>query len=306
MQESTLAPSCIPPPIRSMKNSEDILVSTLSEFLAAEVKGVDLSAPISGLLASKIYESLVKHSVLVFRNQCLEAEHVRAFSMLFGKLVPHVVRSFGLKTNEDVIVLSNMEDDRGEKVGADRSGMDWHSDGSYRENPAKFSVLYGVKCPPLGANTEFCSTQAAYGELDTATQVHLSSLEGIHDYWWYWDTFQSARKPLTAAQKREAPPVVHPAVITHPDTGLHATYLSESVTSGIKCMDATEGRDLVLKISAFASQPKFQYVHEWREGDLVIWDNRTTMHRATEFDNKYDRYMLKTAIKGDPPQYAAR
>ena len=124
---------------------------------------------------------------------------------------------------------------------------------------------------------------------------------GIHDYPWHYATYLTHRPPLTEAEKAKTPPVRHPVIRTHPVTGRRALYVSEGLTRTIDGMDDTAGRDLIVEVSRFATEPRFVYAHKWKPGDLVFWDNRCTMHRATEFDDRYRRLMRRTTIEGDEP-----
>ena len=281
--------------------SSDLHFKKLSEFVGVEISNIDISTPITNNQVKDILSAFAVHSLLVFRNQNLSSENIVQFSKLFGKLLPHIVDEFN---HENVIVLSNMIDKKGNNLGADRSGMQWHSDGSFREKPNMGSLLYGVNCPDIGANTEFSSTYAAFDSLDKIKKEQLSILLGIHDYSWYWTKYQSSRPPLTIQEKQQTPPVTHPILRTHPVTGWNTTYVSECVTSGIEGMDENIGRKLVMEISDFSTQNKFRYSHKWLKGDLLFWDNRSVIHRATEFDNKYDRLMLRTSVRGQKPYFS--
>jgi taurine dioxygenase len=123
----------------------------------------------------------------------------------------------------------------------------------------------------------------------------------VHDYAWHYATYLSHRPPLTDEERAKAPPVTHPALRTHPVSGRKAVYLSEGLTRTLEGMDEEAGRQLVVEVSQFATQPQFVYRHQWRPRDLVFWDNRSTMHRATEFDNRYRRLMRRTTVEGDAP-----
>ena len=273
----------------------------LSEHVGAEVAGIDLSRPISDAQHHDLNHALAQYGVLVFRDQDLPpAMHVD-FSARFGPLVGHLVSRFSVEGFPQVTYISNVRNDKGEMIGADRAGMIWHSDMSYFRRPMLGSLLYGVECPPEGANTEFASMYAAYEALPTAQRERLAGLRGVHDYAWHYATYLTHRTPLTDAEKAKAPPVTHPAVRTHPVSRRRAVYLSEGLTRSIEGMGETEGRRLVVEMSQFATQRQFVYSHAWRPGDLVFWDNRCTMHRATEFDNQHRRLMRRTTVEGDEP-----
>jgi taurine dioxygenase len=280
-------------------------VQKLSEHLGASVEGVDLSSPVSEGKYSDILTAWLSHGVLVFRAQVLPpAMHVD-FSSRFGNLAGHVVSRFGLADYPQVTILSNVENERGEKIGADRAGMIWHSDLSFMSKPSLGSFLYGVECPPQGADTEFSSTRAAYDALPAALVERLAGLHGVHDYAWHYRTYLSHRTPLTDTEKALTPAVSHPALRTHPVTGATTVYISEGLTARIEELPEAEGRALILEVCDFVTQEQFVYRHRWQPNDLVMWDNRATMHRATDFAQNYRRLMRRTTVIGDEPFFAA-
>jgi taurine dioxygenase len=278
-----------------------LTIRKLSEHIGAEIEGVDLSKSISADVFSDIQQAWVTHGVLAFREQTLApAMHVD-FSSRFGELVGHVVSRFGLTDYPQVTLLSNIEDDKGEKIGADRAGMIWHSDLSFTERPSLGSFLYGVECPPEGGDTEFSSTRAAYEDLPEDLAQRLAELHGVHDYAWHYRTYLSHRRPLSDEEKAKTPPVTHPALRTHPVTKETSIYLSEGLTARIAEIPEYEGRALIVEVSEFAAQDQFVYRHRWQPNDLVMWDNRLTMHRATEFAPHHRRLMRRTTALGDRP-----
>jgi taurine dioxygenase len=278
-----------------------IRIEKLTEHIGASITDVDLSRTISEEELADIHKAWVDNGVLVFRGQDLPpAMHVE-FSARFGPLIGHVVNRFNLQDFPEVTLISNVANEKGEKIGADRAGMIWHSDMSFMQRPSMGSLLYGVECPPTGADTEFASMFAAYDALPAAMRVRLEGLKGIHDYAWHYETYLTHRPPLTDAEKAKTPPVEHPAIRTHPVTKRKAMYVGEGLTRTFAGMDEAEGRALVIEISDFSTQPQFVYRHKWEVGDLVFWDNRSTMHRATEFDDRYRRLMRRTTILGDVP-----
>lgn len=276
-------------------------VRKTTHHIGAEIEGIDLSRPISQDEFADINEALVTHAVLVFRGQDLPPKMHVDFASRFGPLVGHLVKRFARDDYPEVTLISNVVNDKGEKIGADRAGMVWHSDMSYFKRPMLGSMLYGVECPAEGADTEFASMFAAHDALHLAMRERLSTLRGVHDYAWHYETYLSHRPPLTEAEKAKAPPVTHPALRTHPVSGRKAVYVGEGLTRTMEGMPEEEGRRLVVEVSQFATQPQFVYRHKWKVGDLVFWDNRSTMHRATEFDNSQRRLMRRTTVEGDEP-----
>lgn len=285
------------------KGASGIIVRKLTEHIGAEIEGVDLSRPVTPAVISDIKEAWERHGVLVFRGQHLPPRAHRDFSAHFGPLVGHVISRFNMSECPEVTIISNVVGEDGKKIGADRAGMVWHSDMSFMPRPSMGSLLYGVECPPEGADTEFAGMFAAYDALPKAEQRRLAALHGIHDYPWHYRTYLTHRTPLTPEEEAKTPPVKHPAVRTHPSTGRQALYVGEGLTRTIAEMSEEAGRQLILELTQFATQPQFVYRHKWQPGDLVFWDNRSTMHRATDFDDRYRRLMRRTTILGDEPFY---
>lgn len=278
-----------------------LTIRKLSEHLGAEVEGVDLSKAVSANVFSDIEQAWVTHGVLTLREQTLSPAMHIDFSSRFGELVGHVVSRFGLSDYPQVTILSNIEDDKGQKIGADRAGMIWHSDLSFTQRPSLGSFLYGVECPPEGGDTEFSSTRAAYDALPEDLAQRLAGVHGVHDYAWHYRTYLSHRRPLSDTEKAQTPAVIHPALRTHPVTKATTIYLSEGLTARIAELPEDEGRALILEVSQFATQEQFVYRHRWQPNDLVMWDNRLTMHRATEFAQHHRRLMRRTTALGNRP-----
>jgi taurine dioxygenase len=283
--------------------SSGITLRKLSEHIGVEIGGVDLSVPLGEQVIRDIKDAWERHGVAVFRDQELPPAAHRDFSAHFGPLVGHVLNRFNMNECPEVTIISNIVNDKGEKIGADRAGMIWHSDMSFVKRPSMGSLLYCVECPPVGADTQFASMFAAYEALSAKDRQHLATLEGVHDYPWHYQTYLQHRTQLTPEEAAKTPPVRHPVIRTHPSIGKHAMYVGEGLTRTIHGMDEEAGRKLVVELSNFSTQPEFVYAHKWRHGDLVFWDNRSTMHRATEFDDRYRRLMRRTTILGDEPFY---
>ena len=169
-------------PDRYTSSRARVTTRKLSEHLSAQVDGVDLSEPVSTEAFFDIQQAWVTNGVLTFREQRLSPTMHVDFSSRFGKLIGHVVNRFSLPDYPQVTVLSNIEDDKGQKIGADRAGMIWHSDLSFMQCPSLGSFLYGVECPPEGVDTEFSSTRAAYEALPEDLAQRLADLHGVHDY----------------------------------------------------------------------------------------------------------------------------
>lgn len=280
----------------------NISVTPVKGRFVAEIAGVDLSKPMDGNCFAHIHDTFLEHSILVFRGQELSNEEHIAFSRRFGDLEIHTARHWLLADFPEILVLSN----RGEKGTKPivNGGAYWHSDMTYKAKPPLGSLLYALEVPPEGGDTLFADMYAAYESLDDETKLRIENLEVIHRYGDRYRMMASEdndRPPLTPEQLAEVPDVVHPAVRTHPETGRKALFVNEGFAIGIAGMAQIEGRALLDKLFSHSVQPANIYRHGWQAGDLVMWDNRCTMHRATEYDLRHVRAMHRTTVQGDRP-----
>ena len=274
-------------------------ISRLSPALGAEVRGVDLAAPVGDDLFAAIYDALLAHQVLVFPDQELTADQQIAFSRRFGTVQIHVLDQFRAD-NPEIFWISNL-DSEGKPTGEhpDPGAMVWHTDGSWHRIPGKVTLLYGIEVPEDGGDTLFANTSAAYAALDGAIKARLENARAVHDFD-YSRRRTPAKDQLTPAQKAAVPPVEHPVIQAHPDTGRKAIYLGHHAAR-IAGMAPAEGEALVIEINRLATRPAFVYRHNWRAGDLVVWDNRCTLHKATAFDTATERRVIRrTTVLGRP------
>jgi alpha-ketoglutarate-dependent 2,4-dichlorophenoxyacetate dioxygenase len=247
--------------------------------------------------------ALDEHSVLVFRRHPLDDEQQIAFSRRFGAL--EVTRSMNPAAGTPFARQSNLDIKTGDVIPAeDRrmvyqlANMLWHSDSSFKQVPSLCSLLSARIIPPAGGATEFASARAAYPSLPDALKRRVEDLVVIHDFAWSRD---QVRPGFFTDQERAAyPPVRHPLVRTNPVNGRRSLFLGAHA-SHIEGLPIDEGRALLMTLLDHVTQPQFCYRHEWTEGDLVIWDNRCVLHRATPYDTtRYKRLMQRTTVSGDP------
>jgi taurine dioxygenase len=266
--------------------------------LGAEVRGVDLSR-----LGSREMEAIkrawYRHDVLVFRGQRLTDDHLLAFSRHFGTLDSPPNQGAGRKSPPgypEVYVVSNVLDDRGEPIGALGDGeAAWHTDMSYAPEPPDASMLYSLEIPGRGGDTCFCSMKAALAALPAALRERIRGLDIKHDG--TYDSGGYLRKGLAPSKDpRTSVGTPHPAVIRHPVSGDHALYLGRRRNAYIMGLELAESERLLDEIWSYVETAVYR--HKWAVGDLVLWDNRTTMHRRDAFDAKARRVMHRTQIKG--------
>jgi taurine dioxygenase len=277
-------------------------IEPLSPFIGAAVTGIDLRQPVADADFALLREAFNKHSLLLFRGQQVdEAQHV-AFSRRFGPLLGHVLTQFLKKEHPEVYVLSNVSEN-GKPIGNHKEGWNWHSDLSYKAEPSMGALLYALEVPPEEGDTYFASMHAAYEALDEATKVRIRHLTATHSYANYYGRAFADRNPLTPEQLAATPDVVHPLVRTHPETGRLSLYAGQDVVKKIDGLPPQESEALLRELNEHAISPAFSYRHKWLAGDLLVWDNRCTMHRATPYDDqKYRRVMHRTTVAGDRPR----
>ncbi len=288
-----------------MKNRNGgIGLKRLAGGLGAEISGIDLASPHCDNVFPAIHAAFLEHSVLVFREQTLTPNQLVAFSRRFGRLEQHVIKDFALPENPDVFIVSNVKE-AGKPIGAIRAGQYWHTDLSYMERPTMASFLHALQIPSYGGDTIFTSTLRAYEELSDVMKELLAGLSAVHDYTLVYEQYFARfpdRPPLSAEQKAKVPPVRHPVVRTHPETGRKALYVNPGFTREIVGMTEAESRAILDLLFRHAVQPHMMYRHTWTKGDLVMWDNRSTWHLAVaDYDMNEPRHMHRTSVEGDRP-----
>ena len=266
----------------------------------------DLSAAIDQAAFNEIERLFHDNIIVFFRDQRLTSEQQIAFSRRFGELEIHIVKKYLLPEHPEILLISNVRNDRGEHIGLADAGFTWHSDTSYRRRPSRCSLLYAKEVPqrdgkPLG-DTVFANTIAAYEALPEAMRRRLDGLKAIHRYSMRRRIENSRRPKLTAAQLAETPDIAHPIVRTHPYTGRKALYITAGECIGIQGMPDDEALDLIAELDAHCVRPEFCYRHSWRVGDLVMWDNASAMHLAIcDYALPERRLMHRTTVIGAEP-----
>jgi taurine dioxygenase len=276
----------------------------LSGAIGCEVTGIDLAAPLDDATFTAIRDAFTQRSVLVFRDQSLTPAQQLAFSARLGPPEQHVLKSFAHPDNPHVFLVSNLKDGARPR-GAIRAGQYWHSDCSYMPAPTMASMLHAFQVPSYGGDTLFASLFAAYEALSAPIRGLLDGLDAVHDYSYAYETYFSRfpdRPPLSTEERAAVPPVEHPLVRVHPDSGRRALFMSPGFTRRIVGISDEESRALLDFLCVHVTQPEFVYRHRWRAGDVVMWDNRAALHRAVaDYDMNEPRHMHRTSIAGDVP-----
>ena len=279
--------------------SATISVRKLSAALGAQVDGVDLRALDANTFAA-IYRAWLDHQVLLFRTQALTAEDLVSFSRRFGDLDTAPVQETGRRFVDgipEVYVVSNVLKD-GMPIGSLGSGEAvWHTDMSYLPDPPRASALYALEVPAEGGDTSFCSMYTAWDALPGPLQRRVEALRLKHD-----GTYNSGgyvRQGVTlTGDPRTSPGALHPLVAVHPETGRRTLYLGRRRNAYVEGLPVEDSDHLLEELWTHATRDALTWRHRWQVGDLVLWDNRCTMHRRDAFDPTARRVMHRTQIKG--------
>ncbi|HMD64772.1 MAG TPA: TauD/TfdA family dioxygenase [Stellaceae bacterium] len=277
----------------------EFTITPLSAHTGAEVHGIDLTQPVKDVVQAQLNRAFVDHSVLVFRDQHLTPDQLFKAVGLFGEVFPQHNSRFALRDCPLVHYISNQD------FYADGRryipGEGYHTDHSNAACPPKATVLHAVSLPDRGGDTQYVNMHLAYDDLPRATKRRLDGLKAIHVY----QSRHSARKlmELSSESRSKVPDAVaHPIVRTHPESGRKAIYINPIRTEGIVGMPETEALTLLADLLEHATQPQYQYRHQWRLGDLVMWDNRSLLHKANgDYDMSQRRYLYRIMLQGDLP-----
>ena len=272
----------------------------LTHGFGVEIPGLDLSEALHPGIAQAVRELFDRHLVLVFRGQHLSPDDHIAFSRHFGDLEIHVLDQYNASAHPELFVLSNVgPDGRPNRVHPDRGTLVWHTDASWSRRPAYATLLYAEAAPSTGGHTLFADTLSAFEALGEEDRARLMTMRAIHDLGLSRE--KAGYGPLPPEQRAKAPAVEHPLVRTHPPTGRRGLYLGSHAHRLVGLPDP-ESAGLLERLMAHITEPRFVYDHAWRPGDLVMWDNRAVLHRATEYDTAVEpRIVRRTVVKGEEP-----
>jgi taurine dioxygenase len=281
----------------------------LSETLGAEVIGVNVADDLSGETIAEIRVGWLRYKILLFRDQDLTIERQKAFAQRFGKLFTKSPTSSSpwIPEHPEVTVLSNIKVE-GKDFGGrpDASFSDaWHSDFSYLKEPASGSFFYAKEVPEKGGDdTWYANLTKAFDALPEDTKCKLEGRRWGYSQVVTFERHAPEKRPMTEDEKRNLPDVSHPFVRTHPETGQKALFVGilDTRESSVDGMSKEQGIEFLEELKSFATQPQFTYTHQWRQGDSILWDNRCTMHRATNFPDANGRRLChRVTIKGGVP-----
>ena len=275
----------------------------LTDTLGAEVTGIDLSQPLDQETKRALHDAWIEHAVLVIRDQRLTPAQFAAAARMFGEILEQQLKQFMLPDHPLVGTISSRDLPLVDGKLHVR-GENFHTDHSNFPAPPKATTLHAVSLPKFGGDTQFVDVRAAYDDLPEDMKRKIVRLRSAHVY----ESSHSPRKmaALSPEERAKVPQTIQPLVIRHPENGRAALYLNTGRMEGIEGMAADEAFGLIDRLYTHATQPKFEYRHQWRPGDMVIWDNRSVMHQANaDYDPSEYRFLYRIMLKGEPLKAAA-
>lgn len=277
-----------------------IEVQPLSDALGAEIAGVDLSRPLDDATFAVIHEAWLTHLVLLFRGQDITTEDQMRFCSYFGKISdrarPKELRPEASDEPTGIMYVSNLTVD-GKRVGSLPNGpMQFHSDQCYTECPAKAAVLYAIEVPPVGGNTLFANQYKAYDAVPEDLKTRLDGRRVFNIY-----KYDNTSKDKVQTGEAGSQNCWQPVFRTHPETGKRALYINRLMTSAIEGLDQDEAEGVLQTLADISERADLVYEHVWRKGDLLIWDNRCTLHGRTDFDPGHRRHLRRFTVEGTKP-----
>jgi alpha-ketoglutarate-dependent taurine dioxygenase len=276
-----------------------VKVEKIGSALGAEVSGIDLSRPLASATFGAIRQAWLEHLVIRFRGQTLSDPQLIAFSQLFGELDPPGPNPYGkpfLAEHPELNVISNIKT-HGVPIGGLGDGEAiWHADMTYVEIPPMAAILYALEVPPSGGDTYWANMYVAYETLPAELKKRTEGRSAVHDATYNSEgVMRKGYKEVT--DPREAPGAQHALVRTHPETGRKCLFLGRRRNSYVMGLKLAESEALLDALWAHATRAEFTFRQQWRAGDVLIWDNRCTLHRRDAFDPSARRLMHRTQIK---------
>lgn len=282
---------------QTQANSSLITIEPLQPNIGALISDVDLAAELSQGVIDEIYQALLDYKVIFFRDQVLTEEQHLAFGKRFGELEIHPYSTANLEDHPEIIRLSNGPDNM--RAVANH----WHSDVTWREIPSLGSILLAREVPDIGGDTLFANMEAAYDDLDEELKQRLDGLIAEHDAPGFHQRMRElgSSEEKVEAIRKEFPPVHHPVIRTHPDTGRKSIYVCDGFTQKILGIDKEESDKLLDYLYSRAAIPNYQVRFKWEKGSIAFWDNRSAQHNAVADYYPNVRIMDRVTIIGDKP-----
>jgi len=286
-----------------------IVIRPLHPALGAEIRGVDLRAPLDPETFRDVHDAWMKHLVVVFPDQKITDEEHVAFTRYFGEpeiFHQTIIRSRSMK---EIFRLANVDEDGNLMPPAHITmkqialAQMWHTDSSYRSHPCIGSLLHGLEISRTGGVTQFINMYDVFDALPESLKRKVEGRRALHDFGHLHKL--ADLKPQTEEEKAAVPPIWQPLVRIHPVTRRKSLYISPIYNDEVEGMEQAQARALIRELTEFAEQERFMYKHKWEPDDILMWDNRCTIHAVTPHDPTERRVMHRTTIVGDEPVLAA-
>ena len=277
-------------------------IKKINKYIGAEVTGVNLNKPVSEEMKKKLYNALLDNVALVIREQSFSAEEFMKAVSLFGELMEDQNRRYIAEGVPMVSILSNRHVDSAGKPAKIANNATWHTDHTNQEYPPKFTALYPVALPDTGRGTALCNMREAYSTLSDDWKIKIDRMKTAN-------TLISSARAATGnldivREQKEAgtPPMIHPLVRTHPERGTRSIWFHKAKTENIIGMESQETQNFLAELLEEAIRPEFTYIHEYTLGDMLIIDNRSSMHKAGfDYDHSQHRMLYRALVRGDKP-----
>lgn len=275
-------------------------IRPLTPMIGAEIVGLDLARPLDEATFAQVRDAWHGHCILLFRDQHLEEDEELAFAARFGQIAP-LVTKHDVKFKPGVMLVSNIREN-GKEIGVLPDGeMYFHSDQCYAEKPLAATFLFAIEIPRQGGNTLFSNQYAAYDALPEDVKRRLDGLKAMNVYDYGSNATIRKGSLREQAERGEVPCYAHPIVRTHPDTGRKALFINRLMTDYIVGLAPNESDKLLEYLFKHQEDRRFVYEHVWRVGDLMMWDNRCTLHARTDFPTTERRMLRRVIVQGDKP-----
>ena len=253
---------------------------------------------------NEIQTNFSRYGVIIFRDQDITPSQLSDFSKFFGPLHVHHLAENTIPGHPEVRVLSNVKK-KGRFIGQYRGGHYWHTDLIFCEKIGHATILHGINCPPEGGDTLIADMRGAFEKMPDKMKKTLEGKVAYHDHAYRYNELYPERPSLTPEQAAKVPPVEHPIICSHAQSGRKSILLTVPTIRKVDGLNEKETQKLMNEVESFCTQPQFVYAHKWVKGDIIIWDNLCTMHSATPFNEKYDRIINRTqTVYMERPQAA--
>ncbi len=273
-------------------------ITPLTDHTGAEVRGLNLTGDLAPEIRGELNHAFARHHVLVIRDQELTPDGFKLAAQVFGELLQHDKKETHIPGHPDVYYVSNDQIVNGKRI---IPGESFHTDHSNHPAPPKATTLFAVSLPSRGGDTQYLNMHDAYDDLSDAMKQRIDRLKAMHVYLSKYSP-RSLGHLSDESRKALPPPGMHPLVRRHPDNGRKALYLNPVRMESIPGMEDDDALALIGELMAHATQKKYEYRHQWRRGDMVIWDNRSVMHQANpDYDMNQRRYLYRLMLKGEVP-----